>query len=474
MTFNESDLIAYQLNELSPRRSRAVRRALAADPALAAEAEAIAWTLRAFSHAPTPSVDAATLDRNWQSLRPSLAVLTAVAATPFWRRPLAVAAGLTLAAAAVIGTGLLTFNRANVRHGDKTASISSRAQPTAGAAAASTVAGAGEASPAQLALNAAPLRWGGGLRSSANIFRESHADSSQSIATDGLTPAQQAAPLADDAAASSTARASAPTSQASGTVAVEAQNAMPAPPLQASTTNSLPMHSPTQTLHNYSATSSNAEMIQLARPLRSPRQREADVSIGVFADASSTGSSNVPTGANSGVSSGGSTQLNTQTIAPAAGVLVAFRQQLRPYAGYQIASGLTRANFTTTASSGTTTQQNLLVANAYEISAAYAVRGPHTHRISSHATAGAGALNFVPSNAAPGVRHVLRPAGLFTLGVDYRLKRHWSLRAEYRALFFKTPSFQNSAGTLPVFNGYTVSSEPNISLNYRFDSLVRP
>ncbi|MBB5065351.1 hypothetical protein [Granulicella mallensis] len=74
---DETQLIAYHLNELSPLRARAVRRALERDPELAAESEAIAATLRAFkSHGPLPVVDEDLLERSWQSLRPSLAVLT--------------------------------------------------------------------------------------------------------------------------------------------------------------------------------------------------------------------------------------------------------------------------------------------------------------------------------------------------------------------------------------------------------------
>jgi len=62
MPFNEEELIAYHLQELSPLRARAVRRALESDPELAAESEAIAETLRAFSsHEPVPQIDEAEL-----------------------------------------------------------------------------------------------------------------------------------------------------------------------------------------------------------------------------------------------------------------------------------------------------------------------------------------------------------------------------------------------------------------------------
>jgi hypothetical protein len=71
----EEDLIAYQMGECSWWRAWQVRRALERDPMLAEEAVAIGETLRAFSGGPAPAVDEAMLDRSWQRVRPSLAVL---------------------------------------------------------------------------------------------------------------------------------------------------------------------------------------------------------------------------------------------------------------------------------------------------------------------------------------------------------------------------------------------------------------
>lgn len=71
----EEDLIAYQMGECSRWRAWQVRHALERDPALADEAAAIGETLRAFSGGPAPAVDTAMLNRSWQQVRPSLAVL---------------------------------------------------------------------------------------------------------------------------------------------------------------------------------------------------------------------------------------------------------------------------------------------------------------------------------------------------------------------------------------------------------------
>jgi hypothetical protein len=74
--FSEEDLIAYHLNELPRVRAWSLRRELESNAELAAESEAIAETLRAFRDAPTPRVDDAMLERTWNSVRPSLAVLS--------------------------------------------------------------------------------------------------------------------------------------------------------------------------------------------------------------------------------------------------------------------------------------------------------------------------------------------------------------------------------------------------------------
>jgi hypothetical protein len=100
-SIDETELIAYHLRELSPLRTRAIRLALERDPELAAESEAIAATLRLFEAAPTPTVDTATLDRNWQSLRPSLAVFTPQPKHTSWRWPIAIGAGLASLALAI-------------------------------------------------------------------------------------------------------------------------------------------------------------------------------------------------------------------------------------------------------------------------------------------------------------------------------------------------------------------------------------
>lgn len=68
---SESELIAYHLHELSPRRKRAVARALEASATLAADSAAVEAALRAVKDAPR-SVEQAAFTRVWAALQPGL------------------------------------------------------------------------------------------------------------------------------------------------------------------------------------------------------------------------------------------------------------------------------------------------------------------------------------------------------------------------------------------------------------------
>ena len=107
-SFTEDELIAYQMGELSRWRRWQVRRALERDSALAAEAEEIAATLRAFGADAAPVVDPAVMERAWGRVRPSLAVLAPVSRGVSVRRVWAVGLGSALAGAVLV-VGVLSL-----------------------------------------------------------------------------------------------------------------------------------------------------------------------------------------------------------------------------------------------------------------------------------------------------------------------------------------------------------------------------
>ena len=169
----------------------------------------------------------------------------------------------------------------------------------------------------------------------------------------------------------------------------------------------------------------------------------------------------------------------TESLTPSAGVLSTFRQSFKPWLGYSINMGYTRASehYTNNAGRGSAgTASNFSIpANIYELSASYVAERHITPRLSGFADIGAGMVVFLPERgevATPGEvttanAHALftnyRPEGVGGVGFDYKLSHHLGLRAEYRGQLYKYADYGN---LLP--RNYTVTSEPTFSLTYNF------
>ena len=105
----------------------------------------------------------------------------------------------------------------------------------------------------------------------------------------------------------------------------------------------------------------------------------------------------------------------------------------------------------------------------HQITGAAVVKLPGFARIQPDALAGGGALVFNPTgnagNSFAGVSEQTRGTFLYGVGADYVLAKHWSLRAEYRGLVYKAPSF-NLAG-LDTDN-WTHTAQPSAGIVFRF------
>jgi anti-sigma factor RsiW len=460
MTFNESDLIAYQLHELSPRRARAIRRALAVDPALAAEAEAIAYTLRAFAPPPAPVVDAALLDRTWNVISPSLLRLPPPAPQRLWRVPMTAAAGLALTAAIVLWFAILSAGHSIHTPPANTPTVA-HTSPAPGPNASASLA------PQQLATAAQNDTYTGAQNSTALITLSA---TIKPLAAHNTAPTPLRSAFHLPAVAPLTTVAM----NAFRTLPLEQQQPFSAPG------NSLLAFNQASVVPPPTASTSSSTLARhtASHPVH---EHETDVSVGGFADLTAdrsiVSSLSGTTGTIVGGGSTGSTEAYFQSVRPAAGVLVSFHQQLRRAIGYQLSAAYTRTTFdysyNASGSGSAFTSSGLIPAKVFELSGAYVVAGPKSHRLSTHAGAGAGMLAFVP-DASPQQSTDIRPAGIAMASVNYRIKRHWSLRAEYRALFFRGPDFHNTNTNIPVITRYTVSSEPTLGLDYRFGPLIRP
>jgi len=169
----------------------------------------------------------------------------------------------------------------------------------------------------------------------------------------------------------------------------------------------------------------------------------------------------------------------TQSLHPSANIVTTFRQSFRPWLGYSVNVGYTRAAVHDTNDAGSTsagTSANFYVPNnVWELSFSHVAQMHLTHRLTAFTDEGMGFMAFQPAKRGstypipyPGGCCVIaktnfRPLVVFGTGVDYHFNPEWGLRAEYRGLLYKYPDY--GAG-LPKLT--TITSEPTVSLTYTF------
>ncbi len=215
----------------------------------------------------------------------------------------------------------------------------------------------------------------------------------------------------------------------------------------------------------------NASPLRTTRPVgpsapRKHRARQTDVSLGVSAQLTATRT--VPT-----APFGTFLYETTQGAAPSPSLLVTFHQQYRAWLGYNINTGYARPTLNYTPGPSILS----LGTGRYELSGSYVAKTPLAGKsLQAFFQGGGGMLSFVPTESSipyipdpsysTPVFREFRAAALFGAGVDYRLNPYLSLRAEYRGLFYKSPDLlhEESPGT----KLFTVTSEPTLSLTYRF------
>jgi hypothetical protein len=169
----------------------------------------------------------------------------------------------------------------------------------------------------------------------------------------------------------------------------------------------------------------------------------------------------------------------TESLHPSANIVTTFRQSFRPWLGYSVNVGYTRAAVHYTNDAGVEsegTRGNFYVPNnVWELSLSHVAQVHLTHRLTGFTDEGAGFLAFQPAKRGstatipyPGgccavVGTNFRPLIVFGAGVDYHFDPQWSLRAEYRGLLYK---FADYGQNLPKL--ITITSEPTVSLTYTF------
>ena len=175
----------------------------------------------------------------------------------------------------------------------------------------------------------------------------------------------------------------------------------------------------------------------------------------------------------------------SQSQSPSAGALVTFHGALRPYLGYNVNFSYTRFTQTDSEGGGFTPTPGTnppaspgsfyagtLDTDMYELTLAYAFYGPRFKRFRTFGQIGGGGLFFAPFKTSFAHQET-RPAMVFGVGGEYDVSRHFSIRAEYRGLFYKMPDFAIDNG-FPKQRLFTVTNTPAISLVYHFRLASRP
>jgi opacity protein-like surface antigen len=107
--------------------------------------------------------------------------------------------------------------------------------------------------------------------------------------------------------------------------------------------------------------------------------------------------------------------------------------------------------------------------NIHQITGSAVVKLPGFAKIQPYALAGGGGLIFDPTDNAGGIfagaTSEARGAFLYGGGADYAFTRHLSLRAEYRGLVYKSPSF--NLASLKT-DAWTHIAQPSAGIVYRF------
>ncbi len=202
---------------------------------------------------------------------------------------------------------------------------------------------------------------------------------------------------------------------------------------------------------------------------------DTDLSLGIFGQLTPT---RAPVSTTT-TSFGTTIQQKTQGTTPSAGVLGTFHQSFNPWLGYNVNFGYSRfsENYSHSFSNTPTDpsqrgyaqfSQGSVPSNVFELTLAYVVQGPRTKRFNTFAQYGGGALWFLPTGSSSPFHEQARAAMVFGVGMNYRLSDHFSARAEYRGLFYKSPDFANTTTSVPISRLFTVTNAPTISVVYTF------
>jgi outer membrane immunogenic protein len=142
------------------------------------------------------------------------------------------------------------------------------------------------------------------------------------------------------------------------------------------------------------------------------------------------------------------------------GVLAGYRFLFGAHSGVEASYGYSRSTQTYNVGSGPLG----VASNSDEVFAAYLFRFQHK-RWSPYLLAGVGALLFDPK-AATGADTQARAGYLYGGGADFDIHGRLFVRAEYRGIFYNSPTF--NLNSLTGLDRFTHRAEPAVGFGYRF------
>ena len=154
-----------------------------------------------------------------------------------------------------------------------------------------------------------------------------------------------------------------------------------------------------------------------------------------------------------------------QSASASAGVLASFRYSPSRFATFEFNYGHARdTQYFTNAG-----VQSSVHNGVHEVTGAYVLNLPwRTARIQPFALVGSGIMQFNPissGTSVSGAQSQTKPAVVWGAGVNYDPSRHFSLRLQYRGLFYAGPNF--NLVSLKT-DRWQPMSEPSFGIVYRF------
>ena len=142
-----------------------------------------------------------------------------------------------------------------------------------------------------------------------------------------------------------------------------------------------------------------------------------------------------------------------QGTSSSAGILGAIHQSFKPWLGYGVNFGYSRfseeysqgiyfvpdPNLFPTEKPTSSFSRGSIGTSMYELTGSYLIQGLRAGHIEWFSQLGGGVLSFLPTKNPSVLSVQFRPTMVFGTGMNYKVSKHWALRAEIEVCSIRTP-----------------------------------